>query len=222
MFSWIKRNKYPDFWLDYVKEFKKRDKKPFKSLRFVVFDTETTGLNLAEDKVLSIGAVAVKNKVIDVADNFEIYIKQDKFEAQTVEIHGILKEGKIEKNAEEEAIRLFLNYIKDAVLVAHHAAFDIAMINAALKSLALPKLKNKVIDTGNIFKKTSMYNGKKKHVSLDELSDIFRIKKHDRHTAAGDAYITALLFVKILAEFRNKRALTLSYLVSTSERRGLM
>ena len=59
----------------------------------------------------------------------------------------------IYKIEEKKAVIQFLEYIKNSVIVAHHAAFDVEMINKALIRLELPKLKNKVLDTGILYKK---------------------------------------------------------------------
>jgi DNA polymerase-3 subunit epsilon len=64
-------------------------------------------------------------------------------------------------------------------------------------------LKNKVLDTGHLFQKTRL-DDSKAHFSLDELSKRFQIPMHDRHTASGDAYITALLFLKLIAKLKGK------------------
>ena len=106
--------------------------------------------------------------------------------------------------------------------MAHHAAFDIAMINQALKRLNLPKLKNKVIDTGHLYKKTKL-DTSKKHFSLDYLSERFKIPQHDRHTASGDAFITALLLVKLIGVLKkNNPSLSLNYLIKNNNRTGLL
>ena len=222
MLNWFKHKNYPSYYQDYLNHFKTSKETDINGTRFVVFDTETTGLNPAIDKILSIGCVSVIGNVIDVAKSFEIYVKQDKFNVETVEIHGILKEGNITKIQEKEALIQFLAYIKDAILVAHHAAFDIAMVNTILKRLGLPKLKNKVLDTGFLYKKTSLCKKLDKHYSLDELCDVFNIKKHDRHTASGDAYISALIFLKIIADLKKRQPLTLKKLFFNSNRRGLV
>ena len=220
MFSWFKYKNYPNFWKEYSKKFKQKQPKSFENTRFVIFDTETTGLDIYNDRILSIGAIGIFNHNIDVADSLEIYLKQDQFKAETVEIHGILKEGKLTKLSEAEAMEYFIAYIDNAVLVAHHTAFDIEMINAALKRLGLPKLKNKTIDTGILYKKLE---GKKDaHFNLDVLSEEFNIPKHDRHTAAGDAFITALLFLKIVSKLKKERNLHYSDLFRISGKEGLM
>ena len=197
--SWFKSKSYPEFWTAYDTCFKAPQSKTIATTRFVVFDTETTGLNPSRDRILSIGCIAITKEKITVYDQLEIYISQEHFNPETVKIHGLLKEGTIEKLNEKEAIIQFLDYVKNAVLIAHHAAFDIAMINAVLKRMKLPKLKNKVIDTGHLFQKTRL-NLDKTHFGLDELAKQFEIPLHDRHTASGDAYITALLFLKIISK----------------------
>ena len=222
MLNWFKHKDYPVYWKNYSDHFKTKKSYDLEDTRFIVFDTETTGLNPSKDRILSIGAISVFQNKIDIADSFELYIKQNTFNADTVEIHGILKEGNITKIDEEEAIIQFLNYIKDAVLVAHHAAFDIAMVNESLIRLGLPKLKNKSLDTGILFKKTTLHATNNKHYGLDELSDIFNIKKHDRHTASGDAYITGLIFLKTLSNLKNTKTISLKDLFFNRNSRGLI
>lgn len=201
--GWFKRHHYPKFYEDYLSSFKEKPNH-LDAVRFVVFDTETTGLNPKSDRILSIGTVAINQFQIDIADQLELYLKQDLFNSETVSIHGLLMEGTFDKLDEPEAIQYFLAHIKNAILVAHHVAFDVAMINEALRRMNLPKLKNKVIDTGKLYKKTK-YLKDDKHYSLDELCDQFDLTKHDRHTASGDAYLTALLFLKLTSLFKRKK-----------------
>lgn len=220
MFNWFTFKKYPLFWKAYLNTFKQKQPKTIDETRFVVFDTETTGLDISKDRILSIGAISISNNTIDVADSFEIYLKQDEFNAETVEIHGLLKEGKLFKSTEIEAIEQFISFLGNAVLVAHHAAFDIEMINDALKRMNLPKLKNKSIDTGILYKK--LESKKDQRFNLDVLCDEFNIPKHDRHTASGDAFITALLFLKIISKLKKERTIHYSDLFRTGNSKGLL
>ena len=222
MFNRFFNKEGPDFWNEYSMHFRNKPVQDLDKVRFVIFDTETTGLNVVNDRVLSIGAIGVKKNAMMVSDSFEIYLEQEIFDAKSVEIHGILKGGKIVKQTEKEAIMSFLGYIENAVLVAHHAAFDIAMINAGLKRMGLPKLKNKVLDTGILFKKAHFCDDKMKHFSLDYLSTLFKLKNHDRHTAAGDAFLTGMIFIKIVSSLRKIRKITLKDLFFNSNRRGLL
>ncbi len=220
MISLFKHNNYPNFWKEYITKFKLKQPKNIENTRFVIFDTETTGLDTKTDRILSIGAVSVFDNTIDISKTLEIYVKQNNFSTETVKIHGILKEGKLNKIEELNAIEEFINFIGNAVLIAHHAAFDIEMINMALKRMNIPKLKNKFIDTGILYKKLE---GKKdEHFNLDVLSDEFKIPKHDRHTASGDAFITALLFLKIISKLKQQRSLHYSDLFRNTNRKGLL
>lgn len=222
MFNRIFNKNKPEFWKEYNDHFKNNPSQQIDEVRFIVFDTETTGLDVILDRVLAIGAIAIFESKMDVGDSLEIYLKQDIFNVESVEIHGILKEGNTIKHTEQQAIISFLEYAKNAVLVAHHAAFDVAMINAGLKRMGLPKLKNKVIDTGILFKKTDLAKDKAKHYSLDDLSKQFKLKNHDRHTASGDAFLTGLIFLKTLSNLKKTRNIKLKDLFFNSDRRGLL
>jgi DNA polymerase-3 subunit epsilon len=218
---WFKRKSYPTFWEEYLDHFKNRQEQDISKIRFVVFDTETTGLDIKTDRILSIGCVGIQDLKIKVSDQLETYVEQEQFNSGTVKIHGLLKEGTAAKISETRAIQHFLSYIENAVLVAHHAAFDMAIINAALQRLDLPKLKNKTLDTGHLFQKTRL-NTSKTHFSLDELASQFNIQLHDRHTASGDAYITALLFLKLVAQLQKPKNITLRELSKSNRRIGLL
>jgi len=194
-FNWFKKitKDNPQFWEQYLNSF--TDDNSNRKQRYVVFDCETTGLNYKNDRILSIGAVGITNNEINVNDFFEVFLKQDIFNPDTVPIHGILKEGE-DKVVEVEAVIRFLDFIKDAILVGHHVNFDIEMINQALNRINVGTLKNQYMDTDIMYQKLK-YFPQDQHTSLDELCDVFKIRKSDRHTASGDAFITALVFLKL-------------------------
>ncbi len=194
----------PDFWKDYEASFKKGLPEKVSETNFVVLYTETTGFDLRNDRILSIGALRIKNGSIAAKEAFEVFLKQNTFDAKTVEIHGILKKGKVEQVSELEGLKILLNLLKNAVLVAHHVRFDVGMINEALKRNGLPKLMNRELDTSVLYNR-SLSKSKRKtngHFSLDELSEQFDIPRTDRHTALGDAYITAIAFLHILEKLK--------------------
>jgi DNA polymerase-3 subunit epsilon len=183
--------------------------------RFVVLDTETTGFDYANDRILCIGALVLQNNIISVQDSFEVYIEQDHYDESTAQIHGILKDFVIKRPSELEALEQFLVYLGDSIIIAHHANFDITMINRALERNGLPELKNKALDTGVLYKKTLIKSHlfeRKDHYTLDDLADKFDISKKDRHTALGDAYITAIAFLKIVKKLREKKEINLNQL----------
>ncbi|MGN7809296.1 3'-5' exonuclease [Flavobacterium sp. 22076] len=183
--------------------------------RFVVLDTETTGFDYEKDRILCIGALALQNGVISVQDSFEIYLHQDHYDKSTAQIHGILKDLLVKRPTELEALQQFLDFLGDSIIIAHHTIFDVTMINKALERNGLPQLTNKTLDTAYLYKKTLIQSHlfeRKDHYTLDDLADKFDISKKDRHTALGDAYITAIAFLKIVKKLREKKAVSLNQL----------
>lgn len=208
-------SKLPEFWQAYASLCKEKPSSAFNDLVFVVLDTETTGFSVEEDRMLSIGALKVKRETISVQDVFEVYLAQEKFSKEAVPVHGLLKNGNRENVSEIVAVERFLSYIGNSILVAHHAGFDIGMLNAALLRNGLPKLKNTILDTGSLFKKTlikSYLVQPKANYTLDELAEKYSISKKDRHTALGDAYITAVAFLKIISQLKEKKKFSLKWL----------
>ncbi len=185
------------------------------STRFVVLDTETTGFDYEKDRILSIGAVILHNNQINIPDSFEVYIQQEHYNQVTAQIHGILSDSVLDRPNELEALEQFLTFLGDSIIVAHHTLFDVTMINKALERNGLSSLKNKTLDTAVLYKKTLLVSPifeRKDNYTLDDLADKFDISKKDRHTAMGDAYITAISFLKILRKMKEKKELTLHQL----------
>ncbi len=192
---WKPASAYKAYWQNYVASFKTTESSP----KYTVFDCETTGLNPSKDVILSVGGIQLKNNRIYIRNSFEFFLSQTYFDEASVKIHGIVKQSKdISYFSEEEAIIHFLAIVKNSILVGHQVGFDIAMINQALNRLGLPSLKNKSIDTNVLFQQ-------KNHLpndvvfSLDELCEKFSLPKKARHTALGDAFLTAQIFQRLQA-----------------------
>ncbi|TYA71630.1 3'-5' exonuclease [Seonamhaeicola marinus] len=220
MIKWFKKKEhnYPDFWKNYLASFKDVKQNPIGETRFVAFDTETTGFDRYKDRILSIGAVTIENKTVKVNESLELYLEQDVFNPETVKIHGLMKKGNLEKISELQAIEMFINYIGNAVLVAHHARFDYNMVNTMLSRHNLGELKNKFIDTAILFKKSKhiIYQEELDNYSLDELANLLNVPITDRHTASGDALITSMVFLKTLSRLNKKKTdLQWDYLLRT-------
>ena len=191
MLDWLKNinKEYPDFWKTYVSKFEK------KSSRFVVLSTETSGLNTVKDVILSIGSFSVIDNSIVIGDNFEAVLLQYKFFHDNGLSNEFLVEHKMKKLGEPEAIKLFIEFIGNSVLVGHHIDFDVEMINVALERLGCGRLKNEALDIDVMHRKLHDINDKQ--FSLEELCAAYSIPISDRNSAAEDAYRTALLFLKL-------------------------
>lgn len=195
--DWLIGTNVPQFWKNYLTHFEK-DETLEAHRRYVVFDMETSGMDWREDVILSIGAIGVNDNAIAIGDFFEVFIKQDKFSPKSVAFNSVLKDND-EKYVEAEAMIQFLNFIKDATLVSHNVNLDIEMINQALKRLELGRLKNNIMDTNALYQRWQ-HHIEDTQVSLDEVCDALKIKKSDRLTASGNAYTTALVFLKLKAK----------------------
>lgn len=191
MLDWIKNinKEYPEFWKIYLSKFEK------KSNRFVVLSTETTGLSLEKDVILSFGSFAVINNSIVIGDSFETVIAQYKFFHDNGISNEFTIETKMKKMGEAEAIQALVEFIGNSVLVGHHIDFDVEMINVALEKLGCGRLKNEALDIDVMHRKLLDINNKQ--FSLDELCRIYKIPVSDRNSSSEDAYKIALLFLKL-------------------------
>ncbi len=178
------------------------DESPAEEVRFVVLDSETTGLDPRRDRLISIGAVAVKADEIVLADSFEAMLKVA-YNTSSVTVHGITREEARDGIDEAEALELFLEYLRDGVIVGHHIGHDVATLNAGYERHFGFNLKNRSLDTMDLtlcLERDGAFTGTApiEEFSLDSLCELFDIEPHDRHTAGGDAFITALIFLKLL------------------------
>ena len=191
MLDWLKNinKEHPEFWKNYVSKFDK------KSTRFVVLSTETSGMNVEKDVILSIGSFAVIDNSIVIGDSFEAVLLQYKFLHDNGLSNDFLVESKMKKLGEPEAITSLIEFIGNSVLVGHHIDFDVDMINAALERLSCGRLKNEALDVDIMHRKLLDINDKQ--FSLDQLFTAYNIPLSERNSAAEDAYKTALLFLKL-------------------------
>lgn len=173
------------------------------AVRFVVLDCETTGLNPVTDRIITIGAVAVANGEIVIGDSFEALLKISS-NSGSVTVHGITRDESRQGMDEPQALELFLDYIKDGVIVGHHIGHDIASLDAGLERHWGFQLLNRWLDTMYLalhLQKNGAFAGQpqKRRFTLDALCERFSIEPHGRHTAVGDAFLTAQIFLRLRA-----------------------
>jgi len=190
------------------------DDTPCDEVRFVVLDTETTGLDPRRDRIITIGALAVRNGELLLEDVFEVMLKVA-YNNSSVTVHGITYDEAVDGMEESEALLLFLDYLRDGVIVGHHIDHDIQALNCACERHFDIALKNRSLDTMDLtlhlnddqaFTNRSMAAG----WSLDGLCEMFGIVAHDRHTAGGDAFITAQIFQRLLRAAKSVGRVTLA------------
>jgi DNA polymerase III subunit epsilon len=194
----------PGFALDYFAAFDATwtDQTPAGRVRFVVLDTETTGLDPRRDRIITIGAVAVQDGQIVLEDSFEALL-QLAYNGPSVTVHGITREEAAEGLTEPEALEAFLGYLRDGVIVGHHIMHDVETLNAGYERNFGFRLRNRHLDTMDLtlnLERDGAFAGRPEFTSftLDALCAFFGIAGHDRHTAGGDAFLTAQVFLRLL------------------------
>lgn len=159
---------------------------------YVVFDLETTGLELMSNGITEIGAVKIsKGKIVE---QFTSLIKPDyPITQEIVNLTGITEE--LVKNAPKisSVIPDFMKFIENSVLVAHNADFDLKFIKRFAGAEDY-EVKNKVLDTVEISRQCLP---QLKRNDLHTLADYFNITFH-HHRALSDSYATAEIFIELM------------------------
>lgn len=164
--------------------------------RWVVLDVETSGLDQASDRLMSIGAVAVHDRRIVVADSLELTIRQPSASARhNILVHGIGAEAQLSGLDPKQACEVFLDYVGRSPLVAFHASFDRAFLLRAAKAFVGVPMANAWIDLADLAPALHPGTGAR---ALDDWLARFQIPVDQRHNAAGDAFATAMLFLRLL------------------------
>ncbi|HCB28157.1 MAG TPA: PolC-type DNA polymerase III, partial [Enterococcus sp.] len=162
---------------------------------YVVFDVETTGLSAVYDTIIELAAVKMyKGNVIASFDEF--IDPGHPLSRTTVDLTGITDEMVRGSKSEEEVLRLFLEFSKDTILVAHNAAFDMGFLNTSYAKYGIPEAPNPVIDTLELAR--YLYP-QFKRFGLGVLSKKFGVSLEQHHRAIYDAEATghlAWIFIK--------------------------
>ena len=167
---------------------------------FVVFDIETTGLNSHTNKIIEIGAVKIKaGRIIDRYSqliNPGISIPYHITEITSITNEQVANQPKI-----DEVIGKFVEFIGDAVLVAHNAPFDMGFIKRDIKEYLNIDLENSVIDTLQMAR--DLFPDFKKY-GLGDLNKSLGLALEKHHRAVDDSQATANMFIIFLEKYKEK------------------
>ncbi len=166
-------------------------------MREICLDTETTGLKPEEGhRIIEIGAVELIDKV-PTGKEFHVYVNpQRDVPEEAVKVHGITAEMLADKPLFEQIAQDFLEFIGDAKLVIHNAAFDRKFLNAELERCGLPMIApTRCVDT--LLMARAAFPGAP--ASLDALCKRFGIDNSHRalHGALLDAQILAEVYLEL-------------------------
>lgn len=207
----FKRIEIPAQWQGYAKACSTTEilNQKIEHARFVVLDTETTGLDTKKDRILSIGAVGVSNFSVEVNDSFEAVLQQNYFDKASIPIHEITPGNSAQAESAKRILEQFVTYLQGAIIIGHYVDFDYKMLSEASHRNLGFRLLNLKYDTMQLLKRTDTHFAqthlhKATDLSLDSLCERYHIPIVDRHTAMGDALATALLFARQLKKLEHR------------------
>ncbi|MCC5418757.1 3'-5' exonuclease [Clostridium botulinum] len=164
----------------------------------VVFDVESTGINIIEDEIVQIAGIKINNKG-EVIESFQRFLIPKKSVGDSYLVHGFSDQF-LKENGENKKVVLkdFLEFIKDTVIVGHNVTFDISILNSELERLSLEKANFKTYyDTLDIARRfyPSLTNHK-----LETLSKLFNTETKSSHDAMDDILATKDVLMAMLKE----------------------
>ena len=161
-----------------------------RALEYVVVDTETTGLKRDSDEIIQIGAVRIVDGQVLDGDSFERLVNPGRpIPPASIRFHGITDDRVAQAPGIDEILPEFLEFAGDAVLIGHNIAFDLAFMNRT------QLVENPTLDT--MLLSVGAFPDHRGH-TLEDLSVLYDEPVRDRHTALGDADLTARLFVHMI------------------------
>ena len=172
---------------------------------FIVFDIETTGLSVANERITEIGAVRLVGG--EVKDSFNIFVNPGKpIPAKITELTGITNEMVADAPSEAQALQQFYDFCGDCrVLVAHNAPFDTGFIYAAAKRSGLP-YEFTAVDTVPMCR--ALYPGHKNY-KLDTVADFLKLPPFNHHRACDDAKVLGGIFARCIHDMTERQITTL-------------
>jgi len=188
---------------------------PLAGVRWVVIDCETSGLDPARDRLLAVGAVAVRGASLAPAESFSALLRQAAPSApDNILVHGIGGQAQLSGLPADEALAQLLGFLGDGVPVAFHAAFDAQVLARA----APRRMPRRWLDLAELA--PALYP---QHAALcralDDWLAVFGIAPLARHDALGDAFAAAQLLLVLLAAARRQGVATLEGLQAAARGR---
>lgn len=173
-----------------------RDETPLSELIYTVFDTETTGLEpSAGDEIIQFGAVRIVNGRLLRHENIDqIVDPQRPLRPEGIPIHGITEDMVRGQPTLATVLPQFHAFCEGTVLVAHNAAFDMRFLQLKEDKLGI-RFTHPVLDT--LLLSAVIHPNQESH-KLEAIADRLGITIIGRHTALGDAIVTADVFLRML------------------------
>ncbi len=179
---------------------------PISELSFIVFDTETTGFQVAkDDRLIEIGAVLVRGFEVVEERKFQTYVNPNRqISREITELTSISNSMVQDAPFALEAISTFFDYVEQTnsvAFVGHYVTFDMLVLQNELKREKLSYRKYRAIDTLDMI---GMVAPSYDMRDLERYAMAFNTRIYPRHSAIGDAMTTAFLFTELLMRFQER------------------
>ena len=180
---------------------------PLDKLTYVVFDTETTGLNPSDgDEIIQLGAIRIVNGQMLHHESIDQLVDPRRHvPASSVAIHGIDPSLLPGQPTIDKVLPHFHKFAENSVLVAHNAAFDMRFLQLQEEKTGI-KFDNPVLDT--LLLSSIIHPNQDSH-ALEGLAERLNVTIVGRHTALGDAIVTAEVLLKMIPLLKANGILTL-------------
>ena len=184
---------------------------------YVVFDLETTGLSPGSSAICEIGAVRVRG--LELEERFETLVNPRRpLPAPIAALTGI-DPGKLRGAPPVElAVRRFLDFAGDAVLVAHNARFDMGFLDREVERLTGRRVAAPVVDT--VWLARRLLEGRQKRVGLASLAYFFGTSAQPCHRALADSEATAEILLALIGLAQERGVESVAQLVDLSAPRA--
>jgi DNA polymerase-3 subunit epsilon len=190
--------------------------RPLRELSYTVFDTETTGLDPSGgDEIIQIGAVRIVNGRLLRHEYFDRLVDPRRsMTEETIAIHGITPQLLAGQAGIEKVLPAFHRFAEDTLLIAHNAAFDMRFFKLKEEATGARFLQP-VLDT--LLLSTVLHPGEESH-RLEAMVERYGMCVIGRHTALGDAILTAEVFLRMIPLLENQGIHTLGEALEASRR----
>lgn len=190
--------------------------RPLASVTFCVVDLETTGGSPADCGITEIGALKVR--LGEREGSFHTLVRPDEMVPAFIRLlTGITDDMLVDAPRIESVLPSFLEFVRDSVLVAHNARFDVGFLNAALAREGYPPLGNDVVDTATLARK--ILAGEVRNNKLETLARHLRCANQPCHRAFADVLATNEVLHHLIERAAGYGVTTLEDLLAMSSTR---
>ena len=189
---------------------------PLLSLDAIAFDSETTGLDTNQARMIQLGAVRIVHGEVDETSIFQELINPGvPIPPESQAIHGISDADVADARSFDKVVRDFDDWRQDSVLVGYASGFDLAMLKRERELAGLKWNQPRCLDVRFL---VNLLAPNLPDFSLDTIASWAKVDIHNRHSALGDAIATAAIFVALIPRLREIGIRTLAELERACER----